>query len=364
MNIDNRMGWCINIDKLEHDDMPYSIDEYELASDSYIPGIFDYRNGKILCGLSTFTMDSNGMYKYLLKIKFAGQSSFVPPYKKATNKGYAFKDGVPGELISIFSLYFQCRFFLIAAYFGDLTATGLKVKQEFRPHLQLFRPYFDPSFYPEGNRNFGLGLSDFLDQIKRIDAKYHQQIVLACFHYARALREFGIDEEMVFIRLVSAVEAVSGYINLNKRDDLFSGRDFEEIIKSDMLSVDEKIELNSLFDNRKAKRRFKRFFELYSGGFFKGGNFKAPHTRVKKADLSRTLDAIYDSRSDYLHNGEAMFLSSFFMKGGEKWDQDIFFEIIIDRRKLARRKKLPYSSFFQRLVRYCLMAYIKEISVA
>ena len=303
-----------------------------------------------------------GIYKYLLKIKYAGRSSFVPPKLKATKKGYVFKDGILGELISIFSLYFQCRFFLTAAYFGDLTSTGLKIKQEFAPHLRPCLPYFDPSFYPDSTRNFGRGLSDFLDRLNRIDATYHQQIILACFHYGRALREFGIDEEMVFIRLVSAIEAVSSYVNLNKCDDLFNGNDFEEIIKSDLLSSHDKIELRSIFDNRKAKKRFKRFFELYSTGFFKGGNFKAPHTKVKKVDLPRTLDAIYDSRSDYLHNGEAMYLSSFFMQGGEKWDQDIFSETIIDNRRYARTKKLPYGSFFQRLVRYCLMTFIKEIS--
>ena len=60
MYIDNRMGWCRNIDKLEHNENAVSVVEYELASDSYIPGILDYRNEKILCGPLSFGMDSNG----------------------------------------------------------------------------------------------------------------------------------------------------------------------------------------------------------------------------------------------------------------------------------------------------------------
>jgi hypothetical protein len=294
----------------------------------------------------------------LLKIKFDAKADYSPKF--ATTKGYAFRDGIPGELISIFSLFFQCRFFLLAHYFGDLTTTGLKIKTEYNPTLRFCRPYFDPTFYPDGTRNFAMGLSDFLDQLCHLDEKYHQKIVLACFHYARALREFGVDDEMVFIRLVSAVEAVLEWTSLDKRDDLFNGKSFEEIVKPDLLSKPEEAELRSIFDNRKTQRKFIRFIEQYSNGFFKGGNFKAPHTRVKKADLSKTLEAIYRSRSDYLHNGEAMFLSSH-MRGGEKWDTGIEVEMILDNRRFTRRKKLPYSSFFQRLVRYCLMAFIKDI---
>ena len=360
MRADNRMGWCRNIDRLKDNDSSGYVVEYELASDSYIPGVFDYQNGKILCGLLTLNINSSGLYKYLLKIKFAPHDGFTPKFT-ATKRGYAFHGGIAGELISIFSLYYQCRFFLLSSYFGDLTSTRIKIKTEFATTFRPCRPYFDPSFYPGGNRNFAVGISEFLDELYRVDVRYHQKLVLACFHYARALKEFGIDDEMVFIRLVYAVEAVSGFTKLDKRDDLFDGKEFEEIVRTDRLSLAATDELRRLFHNRRAQQRFKRFIEKYSKGFFKVGNFKAPHTRVKKADLSKTLDAIYSSRSDYLHNGEAMFLS-LPMRGGDKWDTDPAFEMIIDNRRFPKKKKLPYSSFFQRLVRYCLLAFIKEIS--
>jgi hypothetical protein len=356
---DNRMGWCRNIDHLINNETSSYIGEYEIASDSRIPGVLDYRNGKILCGPLTLNMNSRWLYKYLLKIKFASQTDFYP--KLGSKKGYAFREGIIGELISIFSLYFQCRFFLLAAYSGDLTPTGIKIKTEYTPSFQFCRPYFDPEFYPDGKRNFAIGISGFLDQLYELEVKYHQQIALACFHYARALREFGIDDEMVFIRLVSAVETVLEWTKLDKKDDLFSGKSFDEIVKLDLLSDVEKDELRLLFDNRRIKQKFKRFIEKYSSGFFKGGNFKAPHTRVRKTELLKTLDAIYNSRSNYLHNGEAMFLSRP-MRGGEKWDTDIAFEMIHDNKRFTRKMKLPYSSFFQRLVRYCLMAFIKDVA--
>ena len=105
--IDNRMEWIRNLDKLEGKECPEYITEYEFASDSYIPGILDYKNGKILCGASTFNKDSRGLYKYLLKIKFAGQNE---THLNANQKGYLFKGGIPGEIISIFSLYFIIHF--------------------------------------------------------------------------------------------------------------------------------------------------------------------------------------------------------------------------------------------------------------
>lgn len=366
MNTDNRMGWCRNIDLLEDKDSAGYIIEYEIASDSFIPGVFDYKNGKILCGLLVPDINSSGLYKYLLKIKFAAQDGDSPNLiaAKDAKRGYAFRGGIPGELISILSLYYQCRFYILASYFGDLTQKAIKIKKEYTPAFRPCRPYFDPLIYPGGTRKFDKGLSDFLDQLCQLDVEYHQQLILACFHYARALKEFGIDEEMVFIRLVSAIETLSRWIKLEKHDDLFDGKNFEEIVKTDLLSPDERKELKSIFNNRKAQRKFKRFFELYSSGFFKGGNFKAPHTRVKKADLPKLLEAIYSSRSDYLHKGEPMYLSSP-IRGGEKWDMDPSFEMIMDNRRIPRGKKLPYGgSFFQRLVRYCLMAFIKEKAIS
>lgn len=109
-NFDNRMEWIRNVEKLDSQSTSIYTAEYELASEAYIPGILDYENGSILCGGMTFNPDPKGYYKYLLKIKY--------PYndKKfrvldANKKGYLFKEGIPGELISLLSLFFQCRFF-------------------------------------------------------------------------------------------------------------------------------------------------------------------------------------------------------------------------------------------------------------
>lgn len=354
------MGWIRNIDQLKKSETNSYYAEYEIASEVYIPGILNYMNEKILCGPMTFNKDESGLFKYSLKIKFANLSGNID-YTKATAKGYLFKEGIPSELLSLFSLYFQTRFYLFAAFSGELKPTSLKMKMEYDPIYKPCMPSFDPTKYPDGKRHFALGLDSFLNKVSCIPENYHQELILAFYHYSMALKEFGVNEEMVFIRLVSAIEALSKWSQLKKDDDLFGGKKFKEIVKSDLLSKEMSAELEKLFAVRKSKLKFKRFIEKYSTGFFKGGNYKAPHTRIKKKDLSKTLNAIYDSRSEYLHRGETMYLSQV-MRGGHKWDIDPTFGMIIDKRKFKARKKLPYGAFFQRLVRHCLIKFIEEIS--
>lgn len=359
-SLDNRMGWIRNLEKLLHDTNSEYTAEYEIASESYIPGILDYEDGAILCGLMTFGKDSEGLYKYLLKIKYPYKSEEYQ-FLKANKKGYLFRGGIPGELISTLSFFFQCRFFLLAAYSGDLTSTGIKIKTEYTPQIGLCGPHFNPDAFPRGKRNFSIGLVEFFDKLRRIDVKYHQQIILGLYHYARALREFGNDEEMVFIRLVSAIEVFSKWVKLDKKDDLFCGKEFDEIINTEILSKFERDELKRIFNVRKAKLKFMNFVDFYSKSFFTGGNFKAPHTRIKKADLPKALNAIYRNRSGYLHSGETMYLSQP-MRGGQEWDTDPTHDMIIDNRRFSADMKLPYGAFFQRLVRHCIMLFLLELS--
>ena len=72
-----------------------------------------------------------------------------------------------------------------------------------------------------------------------------------------------------------------------------------------------KVNKQNLIKTEKSKLKFIRFIEKYSTGCFKGGNWKAKHVKISKKDLPKTLKKIYDARSKYLHNGEAMYLTDF-----------------------------------------------------
>ena len=92
---------------------------------------------------------------------------------------------------------------------------------------------------------------------------------------------------MVFVRLVSSIEALSEFIELDKKDDLFKGKKFEDIVKTDVLS--EKDELKRIFDVRKSRKKFIRFIERHSKGFFKGGRDQPYMQKLKKQICRRYL---------------------------------------------------------------------------
>ncbi len=356
------MSWIRNVDKLSNDPTDGYYVEYEIASECNIPGVLNYQDGMILTSFLTANKDRNNLYHYTLKIKYAGKIlRETSTYRKVSSKGYYFKDGIVGELLAIFSLYFQCRFYVIAAYFGELSSDNVKTKAEYDFMYRPCSPHAHPPIFSSRNKNFAKGLDDFLDSIKSMDTKYHQQFILACYHYSRALKEIGIDSEMVFIRLVSSIEALSEFIRLNNKDDLFEGRKFEDVIRDDVLSNEETKELQKIFEVRKVGQKFIRFIGQYSIGFFKGGKYRAPHLKIKKSQLPKVLKTIYDARSSYLHNGEPMYLSQPSRYSYEwGWDTDPILSTIIDNRRMSTSKKLPYTYWFEELVRHCILTFIKE----
>jgi hypothetical protein len=171
----------------------------------------------------------------------------------------------------------------------------------------------------------------------------------------------GVDAEMVFIRLVSAIETLSADIKLDRKDDKLENQGVTDLLEHSALPKELRNELKNVFDVRKSRKKFVRFIEQHSSGFFKGGNLKARHLKIKRANLGKILNVIYTARSKYLHAGEPMFLSQP-IKGGEKWDTDPTSGMIVDNRSLTSSQKLPYAYFFEGLVRQCLLNYLRANS--
>lgn len=245
-----------------------------------------------------------------------------------------------------------------------MTEYGLKIKLKKRFIYSSCNHKIHQPIFSNDKRNFVTGFGNstsfgvFLNSIESLSPEYHQSFILACHHYARALREVGADHEMVFIRLVSAIETLSKFIKLSKREDPFQNKRFNDLIKTDKLSRKEIDELKKIFNVRKAKKKFITFVRKYSVGFLKGGKHNK-YTKIKKYDLPKILGTIYDARSNYLHNGEPMYLSQT-MWGGDKWDMDSSMGKIIDNRRISVSCKLPYTSFFEGLARQCILNFLKD----
>jgi hypothetical protein len=178
-------------------------------------------------------------------------------------------------------------------------------------------PREHPKIFDERPRNFAKDLPDFLDRRRKTHGDRHQQAILACYHYARALREVGIDAEMVFVRLVSAIEVLAEDHRLRKRDNPVDGLQFDRAFAEVALSDAQREQLREIMEVtkkgkvsvRKTCRKFVSFIEEYSAGALKGGNYKARHLKITRKCQSAQLRAIYRACSIYLHPGETMHLS-------------------------------------------------------
>lgn len=355
---DNRMSWIRLEEKLLTKRKSSYEYEYEIASEQRITGSFNYKKGFIQAGLFVLEKNDQGLYKYLLKVKYASYEAYN---ENANKKGYYFKDGVLGELLSLLSLHFRCRFYLISITSGQLTPKELKLKTENGFLYKKTNPDIHPQVLVEStNKNWVLSkTSDFLEMVKKLDPIYHQKFILACYHYHLALREIGINTEMVFIRLVSAIETLSETMILDKKEDVLQDTNIGKLLDNSSLDSVSKNELAEIFNVRKSSKKFVRFIENYCKGYFKGGNFKAKHCKIQKANLSTILNGIYTARSEYLHKGEPMYLSMH-MRGEYKWDMDPGMGMIIDNRSIPASKKLPYAYFFEGLVRQCLINFLND----
>jgi Apea-like HEPN len=353
---DNRMNWIRNLEILTSGHQQYTV-EYELGSECYIPGLLDYGEGKIICALMSTEESRDGLWLYNLALQYpTGPHDHTV---QADEKGYYFKDGIFGELLALLSVFFRCRFFLISSRLvPDNPRQGMTLKTEY-PFLWVkCAPDIHPPLFQAGNKNLAYRFPQFLDLVTTLDQSLHQKFILACHHYSRAIKEVGIDTEMVFIRLVSAIEALSKDVQLTRKDDVLEQRGVADLIAGSTLPADNRTELQNVFDVRKSRKKFIRFVEEHCSGFFKGGNFRARHTKIKRANLAKILDTIYKARSKYLHAGEPMFLSTP-MRGGEKWDTDPTLGMVVGNRSFPASQKLPYTYFFEGLVRQCLLNYLK-----
>ena len=302
-NRDNRMGWVLITEECKKaGDKKVYFTEYEICSEARISGVLDYDKGVLLCALLQ-EMNPKGLYAYTIRVKHA-EKEYKFDENNYSKEGYFFKNGLIGELMALFSVYFQARFYLKATASGELTSKSIKLRRE--NEFQYKKPgrFLNFEMFSEQKRNwaYGDGLKLFLDTIRTLDQKYHQ-----------------------------------------------------------FFAEPEKDVIERWLENRKIRQRFVTFLQNYSKGFFKRGKRKAKHCYIKKSELTNYAKRIYDARSAYLHSGKPMFLSvDMKMEGAKYWDLDPSLGMMVDRKRFAANEKLPRTRWFERIVNYCLKNFIEE----
>jgi len=354
---DQRMLWIRNLDNLCAN-AAWAV-EAELGSELHIPGFLDYENGALLCGLITHRPDRAGLYKYLLRLRSPGPVEVDDTQLRAKNpRGYVFRDGPIGEVVALLSFRLQARFFLLSTAARGLSPYDFPARTESTILQGRVGRNLDSVVFSDAPRNLTIDLPQFLDEVRLIPAKQHLETVVAANHYARALREIGIDEEMVFVRLVSAIERVSAKQPIP--DDPLCGQSPDTFVGLDRLSPEQREEFDTMFRARRKKARFIAFLHEYSAGFWNDEPREPAFTHVTRESLAAVAAAVYDARSGYLHDGDPMYLS-LGIGSSPGWHMDSSGDMIEQDRYFREKQKLPRADFFHRLVRHCLLARIKRL---
>jgi len=333
--------------------------EYEICSEVRMPGVLNYGDGYLHCSLFQ-EANQEGLYIYIVRIKHI-EKEYKFNADAYSKEGYYFKNGPIGELMALFSVYFQARFYLKATIIGELAPENIRLRFESEFQYKKPHPLSNFEMFSDQKRNWANedGLKLFLDKVKKIDQEYHQNLIQSFFWYAEAIKEIGIDRQLFFIKMVSAVESLLGFIEIPP-DDL--EKKLTKLIDKGEFTEQESGEIKNWLENRKIGQRFSNFFQNYSNDFFKGGRRKAPQCFIKKEELDKYTKRIYNTRSKYLHTGKPMWVSSdMTVEDAKFWDLDPSLGKMIDRRAFPVSEKLPRTRWFERITNYCLKNFIEEI---
>jgi hypothetical protein len=354
----HRMFWVRILDALAARGAGPSVIEAEVAAEMLIPGMLTYADHGIVFGSTTFAPDASGFYKYLLRVKqpLPGEPIAFDAIQEASSRGGYLLPGAPvTELVALFSLVLQARLFVLSTSERPLDPQYLPSKTE----CDVLRAKGDLRhkdgmlFSARDERNIHTSLPPLLDAIRRISAKHHLELAVAVDHYARAICTIGLDAEMVFVRLVSAIERV---MPDHPADSLS-----EKLVALEGLTEAEREELQVMLQARRAGARFVAFLERYAKGFFDNEPKEPAHTHVTPENLSAVAKAIYRARSGYLHGGDPMYISQRIVQV-PGWHMDPTVGKWQQNRAFTAAQKLPTTEFFHRLVRHCLLARINELA--
>lgn len=347
----NRMSF---IRLLESTEVREYSEEYEVASEVRIIGQLNYHSNDLIFRFLTGEANRDGLFKYTLTI--SAPAAFRLPTYKASKGGYYFQGGSADEILSLTSLHLRCRFFSIASIFRNVGGPPL-TKMEYDFNYIHPKKNADYVLFAEPARNFG-SLGEFFDEVRRLPEALHHPFANAVRLYGLALREIGVNDELAYVHLVSAVEILSTEHVLSEEQDPLK-RFIDQI--TDILvdaEAEAKSDLRNLFEQRKTMMKFIGFIKTHSKDvIIERPSEGALQDKVYRDNLFETLRKIYRGRSKFLHEGSVMYLS---MPGLTVvgCDYDSSGGQVIDNREFKLEDKLPNVSFFENLVRGCLLDFL------
>ncbi|MBI4449994.1 hypothetical protein HY634_02965 [Candidatus Uhrbacteria bacterium] len=306
---------------------------------------------------------SNEVSNYLLQLRLPEMRIEEDrPWETATQKGYHIPGGIVGELMSLFALVLRCRFYLVAMERGQLTETSVRIRDEY----PFFRFQCSPNYYPEIHSGDGAPsrhmdqVRIFLDDVRKLDSSLHFKFARACLYYHSALREIGRDEELAFVRLVSAIEVLSKDHPLPPEETATIEQGFDMALASDQWSAEQRKALEDCKRSclYKTGKRFVEFLRYHSSGYGAATASPPAHLCIPESDIAEYAKRIYGARSLYLHEARPMYLSKRMPGWEQGWHVSLDQGMAVDRKRYRAEEKLPYLNWFEGLVRHCLVRYL------
>ncbi|MBP7671189.1 hypothetical protein KA119_02765 [Candidatus Gracilibacteria bacterium] len=353
--VDSRMNWILHIEEVNSSKTKSAYyTEYEICSEVRITGQLNYKDDSIRCQLLE-EKNAKGLYTYQLTVKHI-EKEYKFNRNNYSNEGYYFEEGLVGELLAIFSVFFQCRFYLKTS----CTNSGFRYRYKFT--YSQPEKLINYEMFTNQNRNWcnqNNNLEDFLNKIISLNQKYHQKLINSFFWYAEGIKELGINSQLFFIKMTSCIEPLLKFTPNKKSNDL--ERKVTNLIRKSIFNNSETEELENWLKNRNIKKRFVNFIAKYSKGFFKSGRRKRKNSHIYKSKLNEFTKIIYNARSKFLHEGTPMYLSMEPNIDSEKHvDIDGTLGMMSDRKKFNTKEKLPRPRWFERIVNHCLQNFIEE----
>lgn len=371
-NTDDRMYWIRELERRtavqELSVMTRYSEEHELISEAEIHGKLYYEDGLLSAwwtGASTYIP---GLHTYALKLDLAtaGELRYADtgePILTASEDGY-FSRSLEDEIISLMSLWLHTRLFWVHCTTGEGTANSISHRHggPFTYHTSK-NPAQKRSNLFKGSaktKKTLRSLGKMLDMVKQLPISVQRRYYLAASHYADAIRLIGYDDDIAYIRLVSAIEVLA-YLETLKEDDLPNKLRSAIDANAKLFSDPQKSELNLYLKQRKIRFKFLQFIQKYSAGYFAGRPTTPENCWVTEETLNQFIDSIYKARSKFLHEGEPLWISHEMRVDDREdrgWDLDGSLGMVRDQHEWPQSEKVPTVLFFEELVRHCLLNYL------
>lgn len=347
----HEMYFVRNIKWLQDESAPSETWEYEVTTNAEVIGEMSYGPYYFSVWELGFGKREGDERRLCLRVEHRMTVGDDTPMIDPSREGFYHGGGVPDELIALSSLFLRRRLSL-----------GPVVRMDNLPrmydHRFSSRSWVDQSVIA-GQSNLA-ELQEWFPLVEQLRSDLHQRFILASKLYQQSLAVIETNSEMSYLNLISAIEVLSGdhdigEVTLEDRD-----KKLAELVDSVAdVKLRQAIALQILKSERFIQRRFVMFtMDHIDDEFFTDPN-RPTLGRVERENLPHLLKRIYQYRSNALHGGEPF--PSFVLRAPIQGEEMPFgLNITQGERVWDSKDYIPLLHFFERLVRYVLLNYLKR----